>query len=217
MKKYQNFLSKDEVNEILEWLESKPYTKEVMIDPLISADAVKYRNKSLDFHLESSLVRKIVFPKLKKIIPNADTADPTNSAFLESHYPFGLHVDTLKTFDKNGFYSIKNTTTNTAVLIALNESPDFKTVFFDFYTDDLDKDYDSLPSSSQPVSTLEYPGVDLSHFSDRSKEFLQYHKIKCIDCCRWEQGLAMVWPRTQLHSSSNFSGKGIKKALVLFF
>jgi hypothetical protein len=219
MKKYYNFLSKDEIKEILNWLDTQPYSKEATVDHPGLGNITKFRNKNLDFHLDNSPVRRIVFPKLQKII---ESAEPTHCSFLESHYPFTLHVDTVSTFDKHNFYATKNTSTDVTVLIALNESPDFQTVFFDFYADNLDEYYDKLnnklPESATPLPKLDYPGVnDLSHIPVGWQEFLLKNDIKCVNACTWKEGFAMVWPRRQLHCSSNFLGKGIKQALVLFF
>lgn len=213
--RYENFISCSEADEILDWLETKPYTKETTtLDPS-GAEVLQYRNKNIDLHLPESRVRQIIYPKLEKLFHNPC---PTHSAFLESHYPFSLHVDTVQTFQNENFYSTNSMSNNRAVLIALNESPDFQTVFFDFFSDDLKSCFQNLPEIDESLPVPIYPGVnDLSHFAARDRSLLQHHNIQYADHQTWKKGQAISWPRTQLHCSGNFYRKGFKQALIMFF
>ena len=217
VQQYPGFITSDEADRILGWLKDQPYTKEKFAPTANSNDVnvLHYRNKNIDFHLDGSLVRQIVYPKLSDIM-----ADPcaTHGAFLESHYPFSLHVDTVKTFDSKNFTAISDESNNRAVLIALNESTDFQTVFFDFYTDDIDQSYANIPELIPELPVPVYDKInDLSHLPNRARNLLAYHSINQAQGVTWQKGMALTWSRQQLHCSSNFYHKGIKQALVLFF
>lgn len=214
---YPNFLSSSETDDILSWLEDRPYTKEKFGPTPTSSgvDILHFRNKNIDFHLDDSIVRQIVYPKLSGII---STTCPTHSAFLESHYPFSLHVDTIKTFDSNNFISTNDDSTDRAILIALNESPDFQTVFFDLYTDDLDEYYKNIPEMIPDLPVPVFDQVnDLGHLPNHARNLLSYYSVDRAQGFTWQKGMALSWSRRQLHCSSNFYNKGIKQALVMFF
>ena len=214
---YPNFLSSDEVDEILGWLENKPYSKEKIAPATIfnaSRDILHFRNKNIDFHLNESVVRQIVYPKLLTIVPGAV---PTHSAFLESHYPFSLHIDTVQTFNSKNLPSTAQDSNDRAVMITLNESPDFQTVFFDLYLDDIDRCYNEIPTMVEDLPVPIYDNVsDLSHLPNKARNLLSYHCSKA-QAFTWKKGMALSWSRRQLHCSSNFYNKGIKQALIMFF
>lgn len=212
--RYQAFLAQHEVDEILGWLDHQPYTKEKKIVGPSGDEILQYRNKNIDLQYQDSVVGKILYPKLREIL---DDPVPTHSVFLESHFPFSLHVDTEKTFDRKEFYATKSNSTDRSLLVSLNQSTDFQTVFFDFFTDDLAECFEGLLVGEHLPAPC-YPGVnDLSHLSNRDRQLLEHHAVQCTDCYTWQCGEAISWPRAQLHCSSNFYGKGIKQALVMFF
>lgn len=217
IQQYPGLLTPEETDEILHWLKDRPYTKEKYGPGQTATDILHYRNKNIDFHLPDSVVRKIVFPKLSSLLQIPDLT-PTHSAFLESHYPFSLHVDTVKTFDNEQFSSTNEHSNERAVLIALNESTDFQTVFFDLHTDNLDEYYEKIPTMIPDLPVPVYDNTnDLSHLSNRARNLLRHYNITRAEALTWKKGSALSWHRQQMHCSSNFYNKGIKQALIMFF
>ena len=217
IQQYPNLLSSEETDQILSWLENRPYTKEKYAPGPDSTDILHYRNKNIDFHLPDSVVRQIVFPKLSELLQVPDLT-PTHSAFLESHYPFSLHVDTVKTFENKQFSSTNGQSNDRAVLIALNESVNFQTIFFDLHADDLDQYYEKIPNMIPDLPAPMYDNVnDLGHLPNKARNLLQHYGIDRAEGVTWKKGMALSWSRQQMHCSSNFYNKGIKQALIMFF
>jgi hypothetical protein len=215
LENYPEFLSADEVKIILDWLDHREYTKEKTMLLEGTGEIVKYRNKNTDFQLPDSLIREIVYPKLQRLF---NDPTPTHNTFLESHYPFGIHLDTVSTFERKNFTKTSSDTNERAVLIALNQSPSFRTVFFDFYADDLDEYYQNVPNIDALAPEFIAPQeIDLSHLTNKELNLLSHYNIELAGSCPWETGMAISWSRRQLHCSSNFYTKGVKKALVMFF
>jgi hypothetical protein len=172
------------------------------------------RHKNIDYNMTGSLVRQIIYPKLEKII-GPHTMD--NGSLLESHYPYPIHLDTHQDSAKKNFYCHSHDWKNQAVLISLNEDPCFKTVMFEYFADLLD--YSLAPigdgTITDTIQDPRYENLDLSHLADSQIEFIK--NIKITSVYHWKIGSALLWPRNQLHTSTNFyhSAKH-KKAVVIF-
>lgn len=216
---YPDFITREEGCQILECLRDKEYTKEKTRVTYNGETLIVYKNKNLDLELEDGCVAKIITPKIMKLVGRL----PKSSALLESHHPFGLHVDTVTTFvnkdidsecdfpETNLFFD------NLAFLIPLTEDKDQQTILFDFYSDDLDLDRpkDKLPYA---LPTPVYDGVhDLGNLDSEDRHLLHHYNITVSDCFTWKIGHAFTWPRNQLHCAGKYFQSDLKQALVLFF
>lgn len=211
IKQYPDFLSQQETTAIEQWLETKAWSAEKYKDVNGTGKILLNRHKNLDMHLEGSLVRQILLPKLQKVLPSSDC---THSGFLESHHPYDLHVDTIKSFESKNFYRTKAESTGHSFLIPLNENNNFRTVFFDYYNDSFDcKDSEDLSLTVTDPSRFD----GLEHLRSSSKNFIIKKQIKIDAVVKWQRGHAFSWPRNQLHCSGNFDRGSVKHALVLFF
>lgn len=208
-----DFLTAQEVELLLDHFDRCPYAVENTKQHQ-NKTIIYNRHKNSDYNLAGSLVREIIYPKLEKII-GPHMMD--NGSLLESHYPYPIHVDTHQDSAKNNFYSHSHTYQNQAVLISLNEDPCFKTVMFEYFADLLD--YSTAPTGdgmiTDTIQDPRYDDLDLSHLSDSNIEFIK--NIKITSVYHWKIGSALLWPRNQLHMSTNFyhSAKQ-KKAVVIF-
>lgn len=210
VKTIENFLSADEVSQLVEYFKAKSYTNVTTLD-FNGQRIVKSKHKNSDYCQSDSIVYQILQDKIQLAIGNHSM---THGSLLESHYPYPLHVDTYKTFQENNFYNLSNQNLNISLLISLNEHPQFKTVFFDLVTPVLNIP-PNLPITNTPLFP-DYPQLNFDHCNDNSKEFLK--TLKITDVYDWKVGNAVYWPRDQVHCSSNFYGLGLtKNALVLFF
>lgn len=213
VKIHPDILTSCEINQILSWLQDRPYTKSLDRGTPHGKQLI-YRNKNLDLHLPDSLVAQILGPKIYRLFGELY---PEYSAFLEGHYPFTLHVDSPEAFLNRNIEQTKKTGihgTQTSLLISLNEHPAFKTAFFDHHV----KDY----HNNQPYQGAQVPvsfgDHNFDHFTQHDADFLTSNDVTLSDVYHWRAGWAVSWPRDQLHCSTNYHGTGaVKKALTLFF
>ena len=91
-----NFISLDCVKKLQDEFYTRPYVKEKHIDSLYGR-VLQYRNKNLNYNLYDDPVHEILSPAVHQ---NIGECNIQNGTFLESHFPFGLHVDTSETFEK---------------------------------------------------------------------------------------------------------------------
>lgn len=205
----KNILSTSEVKILLEYFKTRPYSKESYRE-IDGKNILLTRHKDSEYDQKDSIVYKILHEKLYKILGKHEFDSGT---LLESHYPFGLHVDTPQQFDIGSFYSHSTDTLrkNIAVLICLSEDPLFNTVFFNYFTNVFD-----IPLDIEYVEVPNTKEADLSHLSPLYTKFSK--SINIVDVYKWNIGDVFIWPRNQLHCSSNFlKSNKTKNALVLFF
>jgi hypothetical protein len=206
-----NFISIDEVDQLINYFKNQPYTATNYTEVDLK-NVVKTKYKNSNYDQKNSLVYNILHDKINSIVGDHQMS---HGSLLESHYPFQIHVDTLEQFDTNNFYNLNQTDQylNIALLISLNEHPSFNTVFFDLDTPKLVVP-DNPPDELSLVSQL-YPDLKFDHHNPIQNAFIK--QLTITDVYRWKAGSAVIWPRSQVHCSSNFYGHGlIKNALVLF-
>ena len=214
IKRYPNFLTQSQCADILEWLEPRPYSKTKYTTDNQDNKVIQYRNKNLDLHLSTSLVAGIKTSSIMQTFGQL----PTPGALLESHYPFGLHVDTVKSFDKKGYESLHNEYIDISFLIPLNQGPGHQTVFFDYFSDLIDEDLKTASTKTLQLDIPKFQGVeDLSHLTNAERHLLNEHNIGVSDYETWQIGNAITWTRNQLHCAGNFYTQGLKEAIILFF
>ena len=203
-----NFISLDCVKKLQDEFYTRPYVKEKHIDSLYGR-VLQYRNKNLNYNLYDDPVHEILSPAVHQ---NIGECNIQNGTFLESHFPFGLHVDTSETFGKKQFYSTTKQNFGHALLIPLSEHNCFQTVFFDWRS----MTCPNLPmfDSEKPMITSNSPNLD--HLTEKARDFLSDKPL--IKSIKWNLGSAIIWPRDQLHCSSNFYLTGLHKlAITMFF
>ena len=210
IKTIENFLSTDEVSQLVEYFKTKSYANVTTIN-FNGQQVTKSKHKNSEYEQSNSLVYQILHNKIQSTMGDHTM---THGSLLESHFPYPLHVDTYETFQEKNFYNLNNQNSNISLLISLNEHPQFKTVFFDLKTPVLKIPAD-LPMTNTPLFP-DYPDLNFDHCDDHAKEFLK--SLKITNVYNWKTGNAVYWPRNQVHCSSNFYGLGLtKNALVLFF
>ena len=206
-----NFISIDEVDQLIDHFKNQPYTATTYIDVNLK-NIVKHKHKNSNYDQKNSLVYNILHGKISAIIGDHQMS---HGSLLESHYPVRVHVDTPEQFDTDNFYNLNRTNQylNIALLISLNEHPSFCTVFFDLVTPKL-----VIPDNSPDELSLvseSYPDLKFDHHTPVQNAFMK--QLTITDVYRWKTGSAVIWPRSQVHCSSNFYGHGLTKdALVLF-
>lgn len=209
----RNVLTSHEVGFLLSYYNSKPYTAE-NIREYQGQKIINNRHKDSEYDIPTSPVHQLIYPKLKEII---GLHQMDGGSLLESHFPFQMHLDTHKTFEDNQFYQHTETSKclDIAVLISLNEDPSFKTVMFDYCADTIDLTQIPSEGNMNIQESIECADVTLDHFTSQQLEFIKNLKISSV--YNWSAGSVIVWPRRQLHCSSNFYSSGKqKKAIVLF-
>ena len=207
MNQYDDVLSESEIVELIEFFQGKEYSVSNYKDT-IHGHLLRYRNKHTFYDDKNSLVYKILYPKIYQLIGEHYI---NSGAFLESHYPFGLHVDTNQQFIDKSIYVHSAINKQKALIIPLVGSDKFNTVFFDHFTDTVD-----WPVSSKcDLEDFFIDGIDFSHFSQFQRDFVADKNISGV--FKWTTGSIAVWPRTQLHCSSNFYNTGLVKLAITLF
>jgi hypothetical protein len=168
-------------------------------------------DKTLDYHIETSIPCKIIRPKINEII-GPDHEFSTGS-YKEARRPYQLHVDNLVFHDKLYKFSTSHKH-NLVILIPLVEGPHFNTAFFNVWSDvDL--------GMNKPLPEKYLTGtnnVDLNLFTHVNEPARsQIPKLPLDNVWSWELGCAIVWDRNQLHSSTDFAKYGLSKKFVVIF
>jgi hypothetical protein len=202
---FQNFITLDELSILNEYYSTKPYANEKYKDT-VDGYRLAYKNKNTDYDLTDSTVYKILNPKITEKIGSHKLS---GGQFLESHYPYGPHVDTIKQFEKKEFYNHETQTTNKGLIIPLEEHPSFNTIFFDLFSDE-----NITPVVNLEDKKYDHP-FDLSHFS---KEMFDYTAtLKITDAYNWKLGTAVLFDRNQLHCATNFTKHRLTKTAIVLF
>jgi len=206
-----DFLTHDQVQLLLKEFDRQPYTVE-KTKQLDDKTIIYNRHKNNHYNHPASIAHRLVYPNLEAVI-GQHTMD--HGSFLESHYPYTIHVDTHANFKNKDFFSHNENTLNLGILISLNEDPNFNTVFFDHFTEIYDVTNPPVVASKNTTSKYSLDDVNLSHLTAEEQAYAK--DLEITDIYQWKIGHAVIWPRNQLHVSSNFYPTGKqKKALVLF-
>lgn len=210
MIQYNDILTKDEISQLNDYFDLKEYSSEDVRDT-VHGNLLRYRNKHSDYDIDNSVVRNIVYPKIQSLIGEHFI---NSGAFLESHYPFGLHVDTNQQFLDKSKYLHSNPNIEKAIIIPLNESDKFNTVFFDHHVDLIKYQCDNSCNLNN-LNDFFIDGIDLSHLNQTQRDYIADKYISGV--FNWKIGSVAIWPRNQLHCSSNFYKTDlVKKAITLF-
>lgn len=202
---YSEVFTRDEISTLNAYYANKEYTVEKFDSP----EKLKYKNKNNDYEVEGSLPNLILRPKITEILGDHKMQF---GAYLESHRPFGAHVDTNKNFqDNNNYHHLSDLHRNVAILIPLCEHPDCNTIFWKYWADSYNSPVE-LPS--QRVDPIDL-GPLLGHMTEEQKYKLSYLELDKI--FSWKLGSLAVWDRRQLHAASDFTkSMQFKTAITIF-
>jgi hypothetical protein len=195
---FHDAISPDQINQILNFYSDKEDTK----------TEIGIVNKNLEYHRPIDFSYKL----LNSIITLLTGPDHQfdGGAFKESINPYPPHVDTAAAHYSTGAMALSSTEKkyDLSILIPLVESPHFKTIAFDIFSEI--NDFDLTPYIRERNSLEE---DEFTHL----KSFHPYSHLPIDKIFNWKLGDIFVWPRNQLHTSSNFAKHGlVKKFLVMF-
>lgn len=169
-------------------------------------------NKHLDYQLPYSLCHRIIKPKVDRIIGEHKIG---SGSYKECQVPYGVHYD--NTNSHNARHTVLETSVdkNKVLLIPLVEGPEFSTVTFNVFSDEV------LPMNLlvDESELGDYNGLDLEQFGHLPEESKKQVVRLPVDVqYNWRLGDMLVWRRDQLHTSTNFLrfGKTVKKFIVIF-
>ena len=177
----------------------------------ITASRGNNHDRPLDYHLPTSIVRKIVKPKIDSLI--GEDHEFSTGCYKEVWDPYGTHADNLA-FQSKYFTFNSEPNHYCGIMIPLVQDPEFRTVFFKTHTHDdlgvgkpLPEEYLSSQNDLNPswFSHVEQPARD------------QMKRLPLEQVYQWKLGDMIVWPRTQLHTSTDFSKFGLCKRFIIVF
>jgi len=207
MKIIDNAISISLLEELIEFYDTQPISNVRYRD---NGDIFRYMKHPLyDDH--QLLPYQILNPILNSLI-GEHAFD--GGHYLDAIWPFTAHFDTNEIFKSRNIltHDCKNSS-NLGILIPFSENKNFRTVFFDYFLEHESKKKLSIPDNptENDPSLMEM----LDHHSDEEFQILKY--IPVSDVAEWRMGSIIVWPRHQLHCSSNFAKFNLtKQALVLW-
>jgi hypothetical protein len=193
-KVYSDIFSKQEIDSIIEFFESKS----------VAAQDEYSKNKNLEYQIPEDFSYKVLNSRITEILGEHEFA---TGAYKECVKPYSLHVDAYKTHEETGTITTFATAKkhNKALLIPLVEGPGYKTVTFKCYgnTNQIKQEW------LQGKNTL-----DFSEYSHCNNTITQLP----VDVeYSWRLGDILSWDRDQLHASADFTRFGVtKKFLILF-
>jgi hypothetical protein len=199
---HKNVFTRDEINILRQDQHQRP----------VSQTQEKIYNKNLDYHLPESVPRKIIKPKLDSIL-GPDHIFKTG-CYKDAWRPYATHVDTYDFHERHYNFPGENHAYNCAVLIPLNEDPSFRTVIFDVHSE-----------KSVGMGAI-LPEEFLTSQNDLDPEWFthidpavvnQIKKLPVDKIFHWRLGDLVIWPRTALHSSTDFAKFGLFKKFIIIF
>ena len=193
---YNNILSIDEINQILNFYK---YKSDVKSEPYVI-------NKNLEYHIPTDFSYKLLNPKLNQILGTQH--EFYTGAYKECIKPYPLHTDDNQTHQDLGTVTSfsDNHIHNVALLIPLVEGPEFKTVTFNIFSKE-DLNSKRLSSSNELTTN------DFTHIYN----FNLLSKLPIDTVYNWKLGDVLSWDRSQYHISADFAKYGlVKKFLILF-
>jgi hypothetical protein len=203
---YQNIFSAAELTILQDHFDQKPFTH-----IQIENDVVWCKNKNLDYHIPNTPVYEIVKAKITEIIGEHNIA---SGSYKESYVPYRLHIDGSGRPDFK-LNSISNLEPNkdVAVLIPLNENKNFRTITFRCYDSTFPK---NSPLKNEWLNSAN--NLDLDYFTHINENDRKHIPLLPLDqIYEWKLGSCFLWPRSQLHTSTDFAKYGlIKKFMILF-
>ena len=201
---YKNIFTPEEISSLQSYFTAAPIN---------AVEANSNVNKNLDYHVEDSLCRQIVYPKIHAILGDHKFG---GGAYKECVTPYKLHYDNHSTHDYIGATFDQTVDKNKVVLIPLVEGTDFSTVTFDIFSSD--NRPNAIEVTPEDATALNNLDLDLfSHIPEPNRSKIRYLPVDVY--YQWQLGDALVWSRDQLHCSTNFlrnNAASVKKFIVIF-
>lgn len=207
----ENFISLDNIKKIKEYFNERPFD-EVGYHPVFP-DQLQWANSKLP---------EWIWEKILNPIMHAEFGDFKVSygsgKFQRCYVPFGMHIDSKAEISKLDYVP---ESVGYNVLIPLDESPEFCTIFWEEHFNTNDEKNKSFMAFNE----LPNHQVKNNHIGSKyNLEFCWEHPFKKIynhyqfDCAfEWKLGSMVTWPRTQLHSATDFTKKfPYKDAITIF-
>jgi hypothetical protein len=193
-KVYSNIFTKQEIDSIIEFYESKP----------VAAQDEYSKNKNLEYQIPEDFSYQLLNPRITELLGEHQFA---TGAYKECVKPYAVHVDAYKAHEGTGTITTFATAQqhNKALLIPLVEGPGYKTVTFKCHSDTNQVKHEWLQDKNT-LDFAEYPHC--SNNITRLPVDIEY---------AWRRGDMLAWDRDQLHASADFTRFGVtKKFLILF-
>jgi hypothetical protein len=206
---YKDVFSSSDITRLIDFYNLLPIS-----DVKFSPNGKIFRNiKNSEYNFEDQDVFKILNPALTKILGPHQF---TGGHWLDAHSPYTLHIDNISDFQKRNIPVFQSPLhKNVGVLIPLVEHQHFNTVFFDHYFEILEPGY-IQKTANNSMSLLDQSIMDLlDHHSAENLVDIQRFRLDRV--VNWKIGSVLVWPRNQLHCSSNFEKYGLTKQAVVLW
>lgn len=182
--------------------------------PIARVENINIISKEIAFHHHLSPFRKIIKPKIDKLIASDYTVD--TSAYKECAMPYSLHVDSYHYQKKCSTYQFSDGTVvhDRAILIPLVDGKDFRTTIFDIKCES-HFDFGTPLPAEWLTSTNNLNLNNYKHIPEYQRRDL--NKLPLNGEYEWKLGSVITWDRSQLHCSTDFSELNfIKKMIVIF-
>lgn len=207
-KSFENLFTIEEINALRQDQHRRPVAA---IDQVGDATVI---NKNLDYHVAGSTTNDIIRPKLNQIIGHDH--EFSTGCYKETCVPYQTHTDSRAVYEdfKQHHDFSSRSKYDCAVLIPLNVDPEFRTVFFNIHSDDNLGMGEHIPEQY----LTGHNELDLSwfdHMTDSARKQIPRMELDLV--WSWKIGGALVWPRSQLHSSTNYAKFGLCKRFVIMF
>lgn len=177
----------------------------------IAGSVNNIQDKCLDYQLPMSVAHRIIKPKLDSLI--GPDHEFSTGCYKDAWAPYRTHIDNTE-FQTNNYKFGVTKRYNLSVLIPLVEDPEFRTVLFDVHSNENLGMGQPLPEKYLTSNN----NLDLAWFSHMNGVALeQIPRIPLDSVWQWKLGSFIVWSRTQLHSSTDFSKFGLCKKFVIIF
>lgn len=207
---FRDVISPGQIREMQDWFASR------------SPDITKKKPNGRRFHDEWRIDRfvndipsRILRSVIEPILPNSVLF---SGAYRESHFPFGLHIDTSEEVWAKLPSMLASTpgmvSYDAAVIIPFDGEPGSRTVVFDVSTRTWEPGQTKM--HAMDIDNGLDP-ADFSHLEDPT-DMANITKLPLLLDFRWKPGDMVIWSRDKLHTASNFLDHSVtKKAITMFF
>lgn len=208
---YKDILDQKTIDAINYFFDNKVITErtEYREDNVICID------KETNIQDTNSFLGKILLPKIKKA--TGENVEIDMSSRKTGIIPYGPHTDShyLKTWERDDiprFIGNDKPSLHLAILIPLTQGPAFRTVTFNIF--DFEYERDSALPAEWLTSSNNLDPLDFSHCVNSD----DITKLPVDIDYTWSVGDIFVWPREQLHCGVDFRryGKSSKEFIIIF-
>jgi hypothetical protein len=210
-----DFISLDKINNIIDFYKNKPF-KHQGYHPE-KPEQLQLENSNLD----QCIIEEILHENIVKVMGDDYKISNGCGMFQRCYLPFGMHTDSKKRIDP-GRTLTPDDSEGVALLIPLQEAPEFNTVFWDIkFVTDQEKNNSFLEFGKMPPSEIKNSNLgdryDLEFcWGDPNNKL--YNHYPFLGVFNWKLGSAAIWDRNHLHAATDFTKKHpYKDAITIFF